>query len=317
MKTLNLIGAGKLGQTLARLWQQQGIFQVQQVLTRSNTSAQHACAFINEQAEDANRPSNPNRVTPAQAVTSYSELRTADIWLLATPDGEIAEVATELHRHNGLISEHSVLFHCSGTLNSDLLVEGQNSHSSTSKANVASVHPIHSFASPAESLTNFAGSYCGYEGGAAALNVLLPAFTAIGAQLFKLDGEQKTLYHAASVMACNYLVGLMDASLECFDAAGVDRTQAQQLLLPITQQTLSNVLNGSPQSALTGPISRGDLATVEDHLDKLEPLSKPLTDIYRALGRQTVKVAEQQDPAADTQSLELIKSLLNSTKNPL
>lgn len=302
MKTLNLIGAGKLGQTLARLWQQQGQFRIQQVLTLSPESAQKACCFINE----------GNNKNLAQAATSFEALLPADVWLVATPDGSIEDIAATLHAQCNLLNQESIVFHCSGTLGSNILIGDQCSASS-----VASIHPIHSFASPAKSLDTFSGSYCGYEGGVMALQTLLPAFRAIGAELFEIDGHQKTLYHAASVMACNYLVGLMDASLACFEAAGVSRSQAQQLLLPITHQTLDNALKKSPEEALTGPISRGDLSTVQSHLAKLQPLSKQLSDVYRSLGQQTVQVAEQQEQPASSESLNAIRSLLTNQQNPL
>lgn len=328
MKTLNLIGAGKLGQTLAHLWQLQGQFRIQQVLTRSEESAQRACDFINGTQINDNQINGDQAYNhSAQAVTSFEELQPADIWLLATPDGDIAQAAAQLHQRPDLISQDTILLHCSGTLNSNVLSSrGLDSRAlnnsaltgtNSSGASVASIHPIHSFASPSESLNTFAGSYCGYEGETAALNTLLPAFTAIGAQLFAIDGEQKMLYHAASVIACNYLVGLMDASLECFEAAGVSRAQAQQLLFPITRQTLENVLTGSPQKALTGPISRGDINTVRHHLDAIQTQKPQLADIYKALGLQTAKVAAQQEPPADAQSLSAIKSLLSTPQNPL
>lgn len=288
MKTLNLVGAGKLGQTLAHLWQSHGLFRIQQVLTRSLPTAQAACDFIGG----------------GEAIVSMSELRPADLWLLATPDGDIAGWASQLQP---LLSSNSILFHCSGALNSDILL-GQ------SGCAVASIHPIHSFATPEESVRNFAGSFCGYEGSEAALIVLKPAFEALGAQLFAIDGAHKTLYHAASVMACNYLVSLMDASLNCFAAAGVSRAQAQQLLLPITHQTLDNALRGSPGSALTGPISRGDVHTVEKQLSELQKLDPVLAALYAILGVQTVKVAEAQDTANPHRLAQLSRLLTNSAK---
>lgn len=283
MKTLSLIGAGKLGQTLAHLWQSQVQFQIQQVCTRSLAGARAACEFIGA----------------GEAIDSMERLRPADLWLIATPDGEIARCAQQLQP---LLGPDNVVFHCSGALSSSLL-------RGSSGAAVASVHPIHSFAAPAESVRRFAGSFCGYEGDAAALDLLKPAFAALGAQLFALDGQHKTLYHAASVIACNYLVGLMDASLSCFEAAGVSRGQAQQLLLPITHQTLDNCLHGSPAAALTGPIARGDLHTVARQLDQLQQLDPALAQLYAVLGLQTAQVAESRS-SANRQALDSIRSLL-------
>lgn len=293
MKTLTLIGAGKLAQTLARLWQVNGQFAIQQVLTRSLLSAEAACDFIGG----------------GEAIAASAALRPADVWLVATPDSDIAATAAHLrqlqYQQQPLLQPGTVLFHCSGALSSTVLAD-------EASIAVASVHPIHSFASPAESVQRFAGSFCGYEGGTTALAVLKPAFTAIGAQLFAIDGEQKTVYHAASVIACNYLVSLMEASLSCFEAAGVSRSQAQQLLLPITHQTLDNTLMGSPSTALTGPISRGDVDTVQQQLTQLRSQNPLLGQIYASLGLQAVSVAKQQDNRADPQQLDAIRLLLEN-----
>ncbi|NHO65601.1 DUF2520 domain-containing protein [Aestuariicella hydrocarbonica] len=295
MKTLNLVGAGKLGQTLAHLWHAHATFTIQQVITRSLPSAKAACEFIGA----------------GEAVTSVQQMTPANVWLIATPDGNIAKQVQALHKSQ-LLTPDTVVFHCSGALNSSCLKP-----QASEVYQVASIHPIHSFATPAESKNSFHGSFCGYEGHPEALATLLPAFEHIGAQLFAIDGEHKTLYHAASVMACNYLVGLMDASLECFEAAGVSRNQAQQLLLPITHQTLDNALTGSPEAALTGPISRGDVDTVRNQLQQLAQLKAHkhslLAEIYQVMGQQTVRVAEKQQRSAPPQDLAEIKSLLQQS----
>ncbi len=286
MKTLNIVGAGRLGRTLGRLWRELGQFQIQQVHNRS--SAVSACAFIGA----------------GQAVDSVASMKPADVWLIATPD---ADIASQIPKLSPLLSPASIVFHCSGALGSQVLKNTITPHT-------ASIHPIHSFANPETSLHTFAGSFCGFEGDAEALNTLLPTFEALGAQTFAVDGSHKTLYHAASVMACNYLVALMDASLECFELAGVSRAQAQQMLLPITQQTLTNCLQASPEYALTGPVARGDLPTVKRQLEDLE--AEPLlAQIYKNLGQQAVKVAARQD-AENPSRLEQLNSLL-SRVNPV
>ena len=80
LPTLNLIGAGRVGQTLARLWTQSGVFAVQDVLTRSPASAQSACEFI-------------GAGTP---VPSLDAMRSADVWLIATTDAQITAAAAAL-----------------------------------------------------------------------------------------------------------------------------------------------------------------------------------------------------------------------------
>ncbi len=288
MKRLNIIGAGKLGQTLAHLFHNQQLFQVASVINRSAASARQAVEFIGA----------------GEVTLGLEQAQPADVWLIATADGDI-QPATQTLYESGVFQGDEIVFHCSGSLASDIL-------SASSKApKIASIHPIHSFAKPEESILNFNGSYCTYEGNTAALDILLPAFEAIGAQLIAVNGEKKSIYHAASVMACNYLVALMDASLTCFEQAGIDRQQAKRLLLPITHSTLDNTLKGTPEQALTGPIARGDVDTVATQLQQLKEL--PAIDgIYRALGLQTLAIAQRQD---SHNNLEMLEKLLQENTN--
>ena len=291
MKRLNIIGAGKLGQTLGHLFHQQQLFIIGDIVNRTQSSAESACKFIG-----AGRP-----------LAQLEKAGAADIWLIATPDSDIENTAQAL-RSTNLLKQDSVVFHCSGSLSSNILKTGDDDLGS-----IASIHPVHSFALPANSVENFSGTYCAYEGEDSALQFLLPVFQTLGAELFVVDSEQKSVYHAASVMACNYLVALMDASLSCFEQAGVPADTARKLLLPITHATLDNTLLGSPESALTGPIARGDVNTVATQLEQLS--SQPhLAQLYRQLGQQTLRVATRRESNEGHQHLE---KLLRENDNPV
>ncbi|MYM62665.1 Rossmann-like and DUF2520 domain-containing protein [Pseudomaricurvus sp. HS19] len=283
--TLSICGAGKLGRTLARLWQESGQFRIGQVFCSSLTSARDAVAFIG-----AGEPCGEETMPEP-----------ADLWLIATPDGAIAEAARRL---GPALCASSVVFHCSGSLASSAMAL-QGCHT-------ASVHPVHSFADPARSIGAFAGSYCTAEGDVEALERLLPAFRAIGGEPLTIDSHAKSLYHASTVMACNYLVTLMDSSYRCLAAAGIDGQQARQLLAPLASQTLQNCLGGDTSEALTGPIARRDLGTVAAHLQALAELPA-LQELYRALGRETLTVAGRQPHG---QSLQPLASLLGSSTTP-
>ena len=78
------------------------------------------------------------------------------------------------------------------------------------------------------------------------------------------------------------------------NAAGVPRSLAQQILLPIVHQTVDNTLQRSPIEALTGPVSRGDHATVARQLSALTQIDTGASDIYRSLGQRTLAIAREQ-----------------------
>ncbi len=261
LPTLNLIGPGRLGRTLARLWQQAGLVQVQDLLGRHPDHTHQAIAFIG-----------------AGQAASLTTLRPATLTLLATPDDCLADWAEHL-ASTATLRAQDVVFHCSGALPSGVLTPVRRRG-----AYVASVHPLTSFAEPALAVQQFAGSYCACEGDAAALAQLAPLFDAIGAQRFAIDPAGKTLYHAGAVLACNDLVALMEAALRCMAGAGVARNQAWAALRPLIDGTLRNLDQLTPNAALTGPVARGDAATVARQLAATRGLDAGTADAYRSLG---------------------------------
>ena len=270
-RTLNVIGPGKVGRVLGKLFAASGAFTVQDVLARSPASAREAVAFMGA----------------GSACAALTDMRPADVWLLAVGDDQIAPVCAQLVAQQSLAG--AVLFHCSGAKSSAELQTAR-------AASLASVHPIRSFADPAQVAQHFGGTFCGVEGDAAALALLLPALDAIGARSVPIDAAAKTVYHAASVFASNYLVTLLDAALRAYVAAGIPEAVARELAAPLATETLANVLRLGPGPALTGPIARGDLGTVARQQAALDAWDAPSGDLYRALAQATTTLAHQRAP---------------------
>lgn len=265
MATLNIVGAGHVGRVLGRLFAASGSYQVQDVLTRSYASALDATAFIGA----------------GLALADAAALRRADVWMLAVGDDQIAPVCAQLAAA-GLL-QGALVFHCSGAKSSaELIAAG---------ALVASVHPVRSFADPAAVAQDFAGTFCGVEGDAAALAQLAPALTAIGARMVVIDAAAKTVYHAAAVFASNYLVTVVDAALRAYQAAGIPADVALQMARPLATETLNNVFRLGPEAALSGPIARGDLLTVARQQQAIDGWHPPTGALYAALADATTALA--------------------------
>ncbi len=271
--TVNIVGPGKVGRVFGRLLGASGRFVVQDVLARSQTSAEQACQFIGA----------------GRALCEMAALRPADLWVLAVGDDQIAAVCAQLAQAVAL--EGSVMFHCSGARAATELQAA-----ATSGALTASVHPIRSFADPAHVATHFDGTFCGIEGDARALAVLGPALSAIGARAVALDAGAKTVYHAASVFASNYLVTLLDAALRAYQAAGIAEDVAREMAAPLATETLANVLRLGPAAALTGPIARGDMDTVARQQAALAAWDGPTGALYQALAEATLPLARRAPP---------------------
>lgn len=268
--TINLIGAGHVGRVLGKLLAAHGC-RIQQVLTRSAASAQQAAAFIGA----------------GNVATAYAQLQPADVHLLAVGDDQIVPACAALARAVPL--KGSVVFHCSGALASDQLQAARDAG-----ALVASVHPIRSFADPAAVAAQFAGTFCGIEGDEGALALLTPALQAIGAQPVPINAAAKTVYHAAAVFASNYLVTVLDAALRAYQAAGIPEPVARQLAQPLASESMANVFRLGAAAALSGPIARGDLATVARQQQAVTAWDEPTGALYRALVAPTTDLAQRK-----------------------
>lgn len=270
--TLNIIGCGKVGKTIGRLWAERGTFAILDVLNRSMDSACDAVGFI-----QSGRP-----------LECYADLRAADVYLIGTPDDQIATACQQL-LHLGLLQAGNVVFHCSGALPSSVLRTAL-----PPGVLVASIHPIRSFADPAQAATAFAGTVCGVEGDEAALALLNPAFTEIGARTVAIDADFKTIYHAAAVFASNYLVTLLDVALEAYRKAGISPDTALALMQPLVQGTVDNVFRLGPTAALTGPIARGDTATVERQFHAIAEWDERYADLYGQFAQLATEIAARK-----------------------
>lgn len=289
---LGIIGCGKLARTLARLWHESQVFAIGPLYSQRQASACAAQAFIGA----------------GQPLWEPAPLPEADIWLLATPDDQL-DSALQVLIASGRLKQGTIVFHCSGSVSSRCLAPAH-----ACGARIASIHPVHSFADPHRSLATFAGSWCACEGDMEALAVLKPAFTRIGGHLFAVDAEAKALYHAGSVMACNYLVTLLEAALGSFALAGVDRAQAAQLLGPLVHQTVDNVLGDARGRALTGPVARGDHQTVLNQSQQLNQQAPDIGHLYQTLGWQTALLARETSPSSAPGLARIIASLQPNTR---
>ncbi|MFC4994103.1 Rossmann-like and DUF2520 domain-containing protein [Rubritalea tangerina] len=277
MQTLNIIGAGKLGQSLARLWHAQQILEIGAILNRSEASSHRAIDHIGA----------------GTLHTQLSSMPAAELWLLACPDDQIAHMAQTLAASKH-IRQKDTVFHCSGALSSDLL-----DACAAQGALTASMHPIMSFAHPFTSISQLQGSYCGAEG--SGYKRLQPLFEAIGCQCVEIHKEHKALYHSASVFACNYLTTLLETSKNLLETSGFSHTNANKLLEPIVRKTLDNFFRTDAETSLTGPISRGDVQCVTQHIQALQTHSPQINTLYKALAQATLPISEKQKMATPEQ----------------
>lgn len=268
---INIIGAGNLGKTLGYLLLKQQGLRIGGVCNRSQTSTLDAIRFMGGGNDYA-------RIV---------ELPEADITFITVPDDLIAEVCETLSK-SPFLKKGSIVLHCSGALTSDTLIFVKNKGCYT-----ASVHPMTSFAKPEFSIEQYAGTWCAIEGSEEAKPILNAFFKAIGSNTYDIGKNSKPLYHAAGVMASNYLLTLFKQALLCMKAAGVEQETALPAIMHIMRETLANLEKSqSPEHSLTGPLRRGDIHTIKKHMDAFS--CEEQKNIYAALGKATLSLTDHE-----------------------
>ncbi|MCW7753129.1 DUF2520 domain-containing protein [Desulfobotulus sp. H1] len=212
----------------------------------------------------------------------------ADILFLALPDDSIAHACSEL-ACKGVFRPGQIIFHLSGSQSSDLLTPAAKQG-----AFIGSFHPLQSFAKTLNQTDNpFQSILITVEGMPEAVATGLTMAERLGARGITIAAETKVLYHAAAVVASNYLVTLMDTAFELLDASGIDSSRAMSFLSPLVNGTLSNLHRMSPAAALTGPLVRGDTETLTRHLKAMKEKCPEHCRLYRELGHATLHIAEK------------------------
>ncbi len=295
MNTLavNIIGAGRAGATLAMLFSRLDHIKINTICDCDSTRLSSIYDMV-----------KVDRFT-----TAISELKSADIYFITTPDDLIVSTCEEIIPVLNS-NEKPIFVHCSGALPSSII---QNVIPTDCSA--ACVHPVKSFADPESAVKTFAGTYCGFEGSKPAVSTLKSIFKDLKANCFDINPERKAHYHAAAVLSCNYLNVLIELGLQTYEKAGIDREVSMHILEDIAKDTVSNIFSSSPSKALTGPIARGDVSTVQKHIDAFESNSdNKLLNIYKALGEVAIELSEKQG-LAEERNIHLIKALLDSHSN--
>lgn len=262
--TVGIVGAGSVGQALARLLAAE--FDVI-VTSRSRARAAAAVASIE-----------------ARAATPEALASSSDCVIVAVPDRAVSEVAAALARF-----DLTAVLQTSGAL-------GPASLAPLRKRGVpcAMFHPLQTFPTPDAGAQRLPGSLVGICGDDRALAWCERLAAALRCTTLSVAEEQLAQYHAAAVLASNCLVGLVDAAATLMEGAGVQRADALRALRPLLDASLENASTMEANQALTGPIARGDAVTVRRHLSSMRNSPTPLVGLYRAFGDYLLNLAQRR-----------------------
>lgn len=195
--------------------------------------------------------------------------------LLCVPDGSIAEAAA-------LVSDGSTLGHTSGATPVSVLGDRP----------AFGLHPLMTF--PGDEV-ELEGAWCAVSGtGEDELRFAIEIAEATGMKPFELREEDRAAYHAAASMASNFLVSLQAEASALAAEAGVPA----EALIPLVQATVANLAKVGPEKALTGPIVRGDRATVARQRAAVEESSPESLELFDAFVKRTEALALRAQGAA-------------------
>ena len=281
---IGIVGAGKVGYSVGKYWCESEVlrasgYEVTGYFSKSEQSVEEAATF-----------------TGTKAFGSLEELvEENEIICIATPDDSIGSVWETLSR---MAIEDKIVCHFSGSLSSDLFLNRFERN-----VQACSVHPMYAFSNKFTSYQQLNQVLLTMEGDEAAVSRCGEIWELCGNEVSVITPDKKTQYHAAASMISNMMVGLYEQSLRLLTDCGFEYEMAQKLVKPLVQGNVEHLLATSPEEALTGPIERNDVNTVEKHLKALK--GRDLT-VYLNLAKEVLEVAKRKNPNVDYEKLTLL-----------
>ena len=301
-RSLSIVGAGRVGATLAKRLRSLG-WRIGAVVTRSPRTARAAVRAIGAGEPHSNFTS-----------ASLTAILAADVILITTPDDSLASVAEALAKiaaPSRRAWRGKVVLHASGALDRTVLAP-----LARLGAAAGSLHPMQTFSGRdihkghkghnghnRHNRPVLKGVTFAIEGDAGARRTARAIVRALGGVPIAIEGRDKPAYHATAVLAAGSGFALIEASVQILERLGFSRRRALQTLLPLIRQMLDNIERLGPRAAWTGPVSRGDYDVVARHARALRSQPPEFAQSYAALARLAGRVLSK-NPAAALRGIE-------------
>ena len=215
----------------------------------------------------------------AQAVADAT-----DLVFITTPDSAIESVAASVKWKPG----HWVV-HCCGAMGTAALRPAADQGAVT-----GALHPFQTFAGldlPEQAAARLTGVTFAVSAEGDLAGFLNNLGVALGGRTVAIADEARGLYHASAVLSCGYLVTLLEAAIEVWQAAGFTREEGLEAVTTLSRATLESVARQGTRAGVTGPLVRGDVGTVMTHLEALAHTMPQVAGLYRALTEKSLPLA--------------------------
>ncbi|MEA3465333.1 MAG: Rossmann-like and DUF2520 domain-containing protein [Thermodesulfobacteriota bacterium] len=286
--SIALIGPGRLGQAVTALLRQQG-YPITAIVGRDRERTRTAARFIGAEL---------------MATTDLQRCAAATIIIIATPDDQLAATALQLQQQVKLHPD-TMLVHCSGVHPAAIMKQYPSSPQPA-----LAMHPLQTFASGEQGVKSLPGCFFSLEGEQKTIERGRQLVADLGGEAFTIEAQSKVLYHAAACMASNFVTTLLDSAGQILSGCNPEQQIPLAVLEPLVRAAVKNSLTLGTETALTGPIVRGDSGTIERHLEQIQLHQPHLVELYRHLGVATTHLAQRSQRLSDqdaTQILEILK----------
>jgi len=213
----------------------------------------------------------------------------------------------EVDRRMASVDPHihgRVVFHLSGAVPSRVLTRCR-----MKGARVGSLHPLMILPDPLAGALALRRATFAIEGRPEAVAILKEMATSVSGKCFAISPHAKVLYHAAAVTAANHLVALLWESQVLLERAGAPPQDALPAFEQMVEATARSVFAAGAVNTITGPVERGDLDTVFNHLRSLKrwPESR---ERYRVMALGALALARRRHPEREAAVYDALEKLL-------
>ncbi|MFO7929682.1 MAG: DUF2520 domain-containing protein [Candidatus Humimicrobiaceae bacterium] len=290
---ITIVGAGRVGTTIAHVLAKNRSTKAKLncIVSRTDKSLKRAKDLVGKKG-----------ITYSKDINGL--LKQSNCILITTPDDLIEDVCGNIFT-NSLKQEGTFVIHFSGSKSLDVL-----SAAKQKGADTGCLHPIKSFASIKEAISTLKGTVFGITYSSQEMKeVLAYLVDFFGGSFIEVENNKKPLYHASACVASNYLVTLLNFAVEVNKKIGIKPEDSVKALMGLIEGTIDNIKKMGTKKSLTGPIARGDVGTIEEHLKNFNQYFDKGANTYKFMGKETANIA-YQNGWIDKETFEKLKKIL-------
>ena len=297
---IGFIGPGKVGVSLGRYFTHRGI---------------KLSGFYGKNIETT---SEAAKITKSKFYTNIQDIiKESDILFITTPYDIISIIDRELSKFD--LTNKSVC-HTSGSIKSNVLYNAKDSG-----ALIYSIHPMFAFSNKNTNLKELENIYFSIESdvlkepSSIENNTVINLIKSLGNKFFLRSKETSSIYHLANVFVSNLTLSLLDIGTSYLKKLGLTEDEALGAIRPLVEGNIGSIFEKGFVNSLTGPVLRGDVTTIKNHLSVLENKDN---ELYNILSLNLLKLVAIRDNNASILNIKdndeyVINNLINNSEKHL